>query len=86
LHSVYCGDHGVGKFHFALNFVTKMKDDNKIYTIIYPLADVDCKKDSAEVLKRTIISNLSESMNKVEPTLIKILQYRKGQMGMSCSQ
>ena len=41
-----------------------MKDGNKIYTIICPQADVDCMKGSCEVLKGTVIPDLSESINR----------------------
>jgi hypothetical protein len=41
LYSVYGGDHGVGNFRFVLKLVAKMKNDNKIYTVISLLAVVD---------------------------------------------
>lgn len=47
-------------------WVVKMKDRYKFNTVICPLADVDCREDSGEVLKGTVIPNLSENIDKVK--------------------
>jgi hypothetical protein len=62
---VYGGDHGKSKFRFVSKLIVKMKDKEP-HNVIYPLADVECKKDTGKVLKNTVIPNLKLGVDGVE--------------------
>ena len=66
--SIYTGDHGKGKLCFGSKLVvrTKQGDTRKKWSVIYPLADVKCKKDNGDIFKNTVKKNLAEGINKVE--------------------
>lgn len=59
------GDHGKEKFRFAAKIVLKTKD-GAYYDDVFGLADVACKKDSADVLDNTCMPAMINGMNAVE--------------------
>ena len=70
--SVYGGDHGCGKFRFVTKLIIDMKDgSSKEY--IYQLAEIDCKKDSSEVLMNTIGENIINGINAVEDCSLRFV-------------
>ena len=79
IQSIYTGDHGIGRFRFGAKLVIALKDRNQgKFVLVYPLADVKCKKDTGEVLKETVHKNLAEGINKVEHGRVKLAQIDKG--------
>ncbi|KAL7548721.1 hypothetical protein ACHAWF_011993 [Thalassiosira exigua] len=63
VHVVNGGDHGKNKFRFTVKVIVKA--DGKYHHIIYPLADIKCKKDHADVIKNTILPKISDRVNSV---------------------
>jgi hypothetical protein len=63
--SIYSGDHGKKKLRMASKLLIKMEDEKEERSAIYPLADVDCKKDNGKVFKNTIHKSLQQDINKV---------------------
>ena len=70
IQSIYTGDHGLGKFRMGAKLVLGLKGEDKA-VVVYPLADVKCKKDTGEVFKETVHKNLAAGINKVEDGRVK---------------
>ncbi len=68
--TTYSGNHGKGKLCFVSKLVLQMKD-GKQQKSIYTLAYVNCKKDTWDIFKGTVQSDLSEGINQVEQGKIK---------------
>ena len=62
--TVYGDDHGCGKYRFVTKLIIDMKDG---------LAEIDCKKDSGEVLKKTIGENIINGINTVENCALRFV-------------
>ena len=53
------GDHGQGSSKFTVKFILRFHDDNMLpFTIIERVAQIDCKKDSYDMLKTTVVEEL----------------------------
>jgi hypothetical protein len=61
---VFGGDHGARRFRAVIKFILRNKDDNTIepYSVVIHVGNVDCKKDTREVLEKTIGNELNESL------------------------
>ena len=70
--TVYGGDHGKGKFRFVSKLIIDMKG-GKSHEVIYQLGEIDCKKDSGEVLKNTIGDNIINGINAVEDCALRFV-------------
>ena len=71
--STVCGsDHGKGKFRFVSKLIIDMKG-GKSQEVIYQLGEIDCKKDSGEVLKNTIGDKIINGINAVENCVLHSL-------------
>ena len=70
MYTVYGGDHGKGKFRFPSKFIVKYKG-RELWDTKYQLGEVDCKKDTDEVLRNTIMPDLVAGINSVEECCLK---------------
>jgi hypothetical protein len=58
------GDHADVKFRFLAKTIVKTKD-GQYHVDIYSLADVGCKKDTGDILFKTVLNPMIEGMNTV---------------------
>jgi hypothetical protein len=65
IHIIYGGDHGKNKFCFATKLILSMKN-GKLYSQIFGLADVACRKDHVIILTNTCMPFLMKGINTIE--------------------
>ena len=58
------GDHGKMKFRFTVKLIMKMRD-GRCFEMIYPLADVLCRKDNGVILKNTVLPRIDDGVNAI---------------------
>ena len=68
------GDHGKGKFRLTTKIIVKTNSGENI-SIIYPLADVKCKKDNGAVIKSTILPKIVSGVNRLADCSIKLTEH-----------
>eukprot|EP00984_Skeletonema_dohrnii_P027892 scaffold17602_cov77-Skeletonema_dohrnii-CCMP3373.AAC.2 len=59
------GDHGKAKFRFTTKLIIQFKDGGPCIERLLPVGDILCKKDSAEVLRGTLIPKLAAGVNRL---------------------
>lgn len=64
IHVVHGGDHGKNKFRFATKVVLCMSDGT-LYSDVFGIADVACKKDHPIILENTIMPVLIDGINSI---------------------
>jgi len=74
--SIYTGDHGKGTFQFETKLVVRTREEDglKKWPVVYPLADVKCKKDAGKIFKATVHKNLAAGVDKIVHSNIKFEQ------------
>ena len=68
IHSCLGADHatkGVGKMRAVAKCIMSYDDNKKHEVDMYSVADVECKKDSAAILKATVMPAIIEGMNAI---------------------
>jgi hypothetical protein len=65
IHIVHGGDHGKNKFRFASKLILSMKN-GKLYSQVFGLADVACRKDHVIILTNTCMPFLMKGINTIE--------------------
>ena len=53
---------------------TREEDELKKWSVVYPLADVKCRKDTGKIFKSTVHKNLAAGVNKIVHSNIKFEQ------------
>ena len=64
----YAGDHGKFKHRFGSKTIFRWRDEKnekRKSVVIYPLADISCRKDTGEVFKGTVQKKLAAGINRV---------------------
>jgi hypothetical protein len=60
------GDHGKGAFQEGMELLLTNQDDGTEYwREVVRLAEVECKKDTSDVLKKTVIKSLNEALDRM---------------------
>lgn len=59
------GDHGKAKFRFTTKLIIQFKEGGPCIERLLPVGDILCKKDSAEVLRTTLIPKLAAGVNRL---------------------
>jgi hypothetical protein len=59
----FIGDHGQGKFNSVLK-ITIRGDGKKVTSMVLKVGHIDCKKDTYEVIKRSIARPLDDLLAK----------------------
>ncbi|KAL7429925.1 hypothetical protein ACHAXM_001921 [Skeletonema potamos] len=59
------GDHGKAKFRFTTKLIVQFKEGGPCIERLLPVGDILCKKDSAEVLRSTLIPKLADGVNRL---------------------
>jgi hypothetical protein len=61
---VFGGDHGARRFRAVIKFILRNKDDIAVepYSVVIHVGNIDCKKDTREILEKTIGTQLNESL------------------------
>ena len=74
--SIYTGDHGKGKFRFGTKLVVGTRDEDELtkWSVVYPLADVKCKKDIGKIFKATMHKSLAAGVNDIVDSNINFEQ------------
>jgi hypothetical protein len=65
IHIVHGGDHRKNKFLFASKLILSMVD-GKLYSQVFGLADVACRKDHAIILDNTCMPLIMKGVNTIE--------------------
>jgi hypothetical protein len=77
IHIVHGGDHGKNKFRFASKLILRMKE-GKVYSVIFGLADVACRKDHMIILNNTCMPLIMKRINTIEESSILIWPHQTG--------
>ena len=72
IHIVHGGDHGKNKFHFVSKLILSMKN-GKLYSQVFGLADVACRKDHAIILENTCMPLIMKGIDTIETSDIVFL-------------
>ena len=59
------GDHGQRKFRMVLKIICRKEDMSVIDSWVVKIGHIDCKKDTYDVLKQTIIPFINHDINKL---------------------
>jgi len=65
IHIVHGGDHGKNKFRFVSKLIVCMKN-GKLYSQVFGLADVACRKDHAIILENTCMPLIMKGIDTIE--------------------
>ena len=65
IHIVHGGDHGKNKFRFVSKLIVSMKN-GKLYSQVFGLADVACRKDHAIILENICMPLIMKGINTIE--------------------
>jgi hypothetical protein len=80
---VFGGDHGQGKFRSVIKIIVRGVE-KKVTSMVMKVGHIDCKKDTYEVIKRSIALPLNDSLAKViESGRLQI--FRKGDGTIGCN-
>jgi hypothetical protein len=72
IHIVHGGDHEKNKFCFASKLILSMEDEN-LYSQVFGLADVACRKDYTIILDNTCMQLILKGINTIEESDIVFL-------------
>jgi hypothetical protein len=62
---VFGGDHGQGKFRSLIKIIVRGGGGKKMTSMVVKVGHIDCKKDTYDVIKRSIAGPLNDSFAKV---------------------
>ena len=60
------GDHGQEKFHAYIKTILRDGEDNILDMFVSKVGHIDCKKDTYDVLKKSIAGPLNEAMKRLK--------------------
>jgi hypothetical protein len=71
---VFGGDHGARRFRAVIRLILRNKDDGAIapHSIVLHVGNIECKKDTRNVLEATIGVPLNESLKRIVGKFIRI--------------
>jgi hypothetical protein len=69
---VFGGDHGAWGFGAVIKFILQNKDDIAVepYSVVINVGNIDCKKDTRQILEKTIGTQLNESLQLIVDKII----------------
>ena len=79
IHMASGGDHGKSKFRYAGKLIVCMNDGN-VYTQVFGLADVACRKDHSVILENTCLPAIRKGINKINKSDV-LFSYDEGNGG-----
>ena len=65
IHIIHGGDHGKNKFRVASKLILRMKE-GKVYSVVFGLADVACRKDHLVILNNTCMPLIMKGIDTIE--------------------
>jgi len=64
---IFGGDHGARRFRAVIQLILRNKDNGEVepYSIVITVANIDCQKDTRQVLEATVGIPLNESLKRI---------------------
>jgi hypothetical protein len=81
------GDHGQGAYQEGMELLLTNKNDGTEYwREVVRLAEVECKKDTSDVLKKTVINSLNEALDRMLAVAVCTGERNDGRLRIFCQR